>query len=91
MKNWFKNLFNGSATKQAYGALTEAQFSIPKLKCNGCGEKIIHALSKVDGVHEVKPNPADKILSVQFIPEKINKKEIERLLDQAGFTPLSAS
>lgn len=85
--NWFTNLFKGSTAKQAFsGTLTEVQFNVPKLKCNGCGEKIIHALSKVEGVHEVKPNPENKLLSVQFVPEKINQKEIERLLDQAGFT-----
>ena len=64
--NWFKNLFNGSAAKQPHiGTLTEVQFTVPKLKCNGCGEKIIHALSKVEGVHEVKPNPSDKLLLVR--------------------------
>lgn len=90
--SWFKNLFNGSATKQTNeGAFTEVQFTIPKLKCNGCGEKIIHALASVDGVREVKPNPKEKILSVQYWPGKINQKELERLLDQAGFTPLIAS
>lgn len=90
--NWFKNLFNGSAPKQAYnGTLSEVQFTVPKLKCNGCGEKIIHALSKVEGVHAVKPNPKDKVLIVQFVPAKINQQELERLLDQAGFTTISAS
>lgn len=71
------------------GPLAEIEFSIPKMHCGGCAEKITASLSKIEGVREIKPKVGQKRLYVQYEPGKIQKAEIENILGQAGFTAVA--
>ena len=67
------------------GPLSEAEFSVPSMVCDGCAQKIRHTLEAVPGVEAAKVKLWRKRVHVRYQPSKIGEAEIKDALSAAGF------
>jgi len=72
------------------GPLSEMDFSIPSMVCDGCVEKIREALSALPGVRAVKPRLWRKRVHVRYEPSSVGETEIKDALDAAGYRAVKA-
>jgi len=69
----------------AGGELSEIEFSVPSMACNGCADKIRRKLTALPGVEAVKPRLWRKRVRVRFDPAKVEDAQIRAALDAAGY------
>lgn len=74
--------------EEATTALTEASFKVTNMVCEGCAEKISHALAALPGVKDVKPKVIEKQVQVNYYPEKIKQDELKKVLEKEGFNAI---
>jgi copper chaperone CopZ len=67
------------------GPLSEIEFSVPSMVCDGCADKIRWALTAVPGVQAVKPRLWRKRVRVQFDPSMLEDAQIRDTLGAAGY------
>ena len=72
-------------------ALSEIEFSIPSMACDGCAEKIRQTLTAIPGVRTVKPKLWRKRVLVSYDPSKVATSQIKSALAAAGFSASDAS
>src|SRR5690625_1852262 len=65
----------------------EASFLFEKLYCAACGWLIEHALQRVDGVHDVRVNPATGRALISWDAEQVPLSHLLRTLAQLGYRP----
>lgn len=59
---------------------------IENLKCGGCENSIITALTKLNGVHKVRIDQEQSTVHVSFVgTEALKEKAIEKKLAQMGY------
>lgn len=71
-------------------AVSEVEYRIPDMVCEGCAETIAASLQKLPGVQQVKSRVFQKQVYVRYESEKINQKELQDAIDKAGFTAVEA-
>jgi copper ion binding protein len=62
-----------------------AMISLPTIQCNNCVKTIESAVKKLDGVESVKIDLEKKMAHVNFDPEKLEQKDIEKAITAAGY------
>ncbi|MEM2900714.1 MAG: heavy metal translocating P-type ATPase [Thermoplasmata archaeon] len=62
-------------------------FGIEGMSCAACAARIENLLSKANGIKSISVNLALKRGTVEYIPEKIDKKKIFSLVEEAGYQP----
>jgi Cu+-exporting ATPase len=72
------------------GSLTEKEFLVPNMVCEGCAEKINKTLNSLDGVREVKSKVPQKRVYVRYEPDKVQEQQLKDTLEKAGFTAVEA-
>jgi copper chaperone CopZ len=72
------------------GSLSEVDFSIPSMVCDGCAEKIRAALMAMPGVRAVKPRLWRKRVHVRYEPSRVGETEIKDAFDAAGYPAVKA-
>lgn len=65
--------------------ITEVDFSIPSMMCDGCAERIRGALTAIPGVREVKTKLWRKRVHIRYEPSRIGTEQIKHALGAAGF------
>ena len=73
------------ARAPAGGELSEIEFSVPSMVCDGCADKIRRKLTALHGVAAVKPRLWRKRVWVRFDPSKVEDAQICAALDAAGY------
>ena len=71
--------------RESASALSEIEFSVPSMICDGCADKIRRALTPVPGVQSVKPKLWRKRVQVRYDGSKIQPLEIKNLIAAAGY------
>lgn len=71
--------------RESAGALSEIEFSVPSMICDGCADKIRRALIPVPGVQSVKPKLWWKRVQVRYDGSKIQPLEIKNLIAATGY------
>lgn len=66
-------------------ALSETEFLVSNMVCEGCAEKITTALKSVPGVHDIKPKVRQKHVYVTYEAEKVKMNDLKETLDKEGF------
>ena len=72
------------------GPLSEVEFSVPSMVCDGCAEKIRRALTAIPGVQTVKPKLWQKRVHVRYEPAKVQESQMTDALGAAGFSAVEA-
>lgn len=67
------------------GPLSNAEFSVPSIVCDGCAERVRDALMALPGIREVKPSLWRKRILVRYEPSKVREEQIKDALGAAGF------
>lgn len=67
------------------GPLAEVEFTVPKMVCEGCAEKISTVLRSVPGVREIKPKVAQKHVRIRYAPAKVGHEQLRNALSAAGY------
>lgn len=75
-----------SADEGEREAVSEVEYRIPNMVCEGCAETITSTLKQLPGVQEVKPKVFQKQVYVRYEPGKVNQRELQGAIDKAGFT-----
>ncbi len=70
--------------------LAEVGFSIPSMVCDGCAEKIRHALAAIPGIRSVKPKLWRKRVQVRYEPSKVQECQIKDALATAAYSAVEA-
>lgn len=68
--------------------LSQVEYSIPDMMCQGCAETICDALNVVPGVQRVKPNVLQKQVQITYEGEEVNGEQLKNKLKKAGFTAI---
>jgi len=68
------------ARKPAGGDVSEIEFSVPSMVCDGCADKIRRKLTALPGVEAVKPRRWRKRVRVRFDPSKERGEERRKRL-----------
>jgi copper chaperone CopZ len=74
----------------AAGSVTDVEYRIPNLVCEGCAEKIEGSLRSIAGVHQVRANVGQKRILVRYEPERVRPEQLEEAVKRAGFTAVEA-
>jgi P-type Cu+ transporter len=77
-----------SINKEESLALTETRFKVSNMVCEGCAEKITNALTSMPGVKEVKPKVIQKLVQVNYYPQKVNQEDLRKVLEKEGFNAI---
>lgn len=75
-----------SATKTE--RLSQVEYSIPDMMCQGCAETICDTLNVVPGVQLVKPKVPQKQVQITFEGQEVNTEQLKVELKKAGFTAI---
>jgi P-type Cu+ transporter len=75
---------------RAETGLSETEFLVPAMVCEGCANTIGTVLTHVHGVREVKPKVAQKRVYVRYEAGEVGEEELRTALDRAGFTAVEA-
>jgi len=66
--------------------LEAARLVAPDISCEHCQHAIEGAVSKVDGVNEVKVDIPTKTVYLKYDPQQVTLAKIEEVLDDVGYT-----
>lgn len=67
--------------------LSEIEYSIPNMMCEGCAETIYNTLNVIPGVQQVKAKVPQKQLRITYSDE-VNQQQLKDELKKAGFTAI---
>ncbi len=70
--------------------VTDIDFRIPNMVCEGCAEKIEGVLQALPGVREVRPNVPQKRIRVRFEPTRVDLQQLKDAMTTAGFAAVEA-
>lgn len=70
--------------------LSEVEFLVPKMVCEGCAQTVTEKLRPIAGVKEIKPKVAQKHVVVRYEPAKVKEEQLKKTLEEAGYTALEA-
>lgn len=65
--------------------VSEAEFSVPSLKCGSCAEKLKSSLQEVAGVREVQVKLPEKRVTVSFTQGEACPNKLKEVIAKAGF------
>lgn len=68
--------------------LSQVEFSIPNMMCEGCAETIYNALNVIPGVKGVKSKVPQKQVHITYETEEISEQNLKEILQKSGFTAL---
>ncbi|HET8855429.1 MAG TPA: heavy metal translocating P-type ATPase [Salinimicrobium sp.] len=74
--------------EEQVATVSEVEYKIPNMVCEGCAETITSALKYLPGIQEVKPKVFQKQVYVRFESEKLRHQEIKDAIGNAGFTAI---
>ncbi len=80
----------GREEMPATGPLSDREFLVPNMVCEGCAEKIARALTSMPGVREITSKVAKKRIRVRYEPGKVQEHQLKDTLIKIGFTALDA-
>jgi len=72
------------------GTLSETEFLVPDMVCEGCTGKISDTLSSLPGVREVKAKLRQKHIYVRYEPNKVQEQKLKNAVEKLGYTALEA-
>lgn len=77
-----------------YGVVEEAKtktvtIPIGGMTCAACAARVERALNKGEGITKASVNFATEKAAVEYNPQQIRLSEIRRIIEEAGYTPLS--
>jgi copper chaperone CopZ len=70
--------------------LTNRDFLVPNMVCEGCAERIAGALTSISGVRDVTPKVPQKCIRVRYEPGKVHEQQLRDALTRIGFEALDA-
>ena len=65
--------------------MSEAEFSVPTIDCEGCARSIKAALGRVEGTRAVEVDVAHKRVLVQYDADRLTSGRLRDALETAGF------
>lgn len=74
----------------ATGPLTDRDFLVPSMVCEGCAERIAEALTSMPGVRDVTSKVAHKRIRVRYERGKVREQQLKEALTTIGFEALDA-
>ena len=66
--------------------IQEVTLSVPDVSCQHCVQTINSTLGVIDGIKRVNTDIPTKSVTLSYDPQKIDLKQIEEALDDAGYT-----
>jgi P-type E1-E2 ATPase len=69
-------------------ALSQINFKVTNMVCEGCAEKITEIASNLPGVNQVKPRVMQKQVSITYAPGKVSHEEIKDALTKSGYNAI---
>lgn len=66
--------------------IQEVTLSVPDVSCQHCVQTINSTLGAIDGIKRVNTDIPTKSVTLSYDPQKIDLKQIEEALDDAGYT-----
>jgi copper chaperone len=61
------------------------QFNVPSLACSACSSKIQEGVGNLNGVNSVNVNVKTQMVSVEYLPDRINTQEIKNAISSMGY------
>lgn len=77
-----------TVTAQRSEALSEINFKVSNMVCEGCAEKITEIVTKLPGVNQVKPKVIQKQVSISYRSGEISQDEIKSALTNSGYNAI---
>ena len=71
--------------EEQVATVSEVEYKIPNMVCEGCAETITSALKDLPGIQEVKPKVFQKQVYVRFESGKLRQQEVKDAIGNAGF------
>lgn len=68
--------------------LSQIEYSIPNMMCDGCAETICNTLNVIPGVQQVKPKVQQKQVRINYEGDEVNGQHLKDELKKAGFTAI---
>jgi copper chaperone CopZ len=81
---------NDDRTATGASDVSDVDFRIPNMVCEGCAEKIDGVLLALPGVREVRPNVPQKRIRVRFEAARVGLQQLKDAITTAGFTAVEA-
>lgn len=69
-------------------ALTQSEFKVPNMVCEGCAQKITSEVTKLPGVKGVKPKVMQKQVVVNYEGDKVAQNQIKEAINKSGFNAI---
>jgi Cu+-exporting ATPase len=79
-----------TAQEKEAASVSEVEFKIPNMVCEGCAETITTALKGIPGIQEVKSKAFKKHVYVRYESGKLKQHEVKDAINKAGFTAVEA-
>ncbi len=64
---------------------TSCKLRVDGLDCADCAAKLERDLQNVGGIHNARINFISKVINVEFDPDRIDRRSIEREIDKFGY------
>ena len=77
-----------TVTIQGSESLSQINFKVSNMVCEGCAEKITEIVTKLPGVRKVKPKVVQKQVSVSYRSGQISQDEIKSALTSSGYNAI---
>jgi len=74
-----------SNTKEKPPAVQTQAVNTPGVLCGGCEKTVEEAVTKLEGIEEVKVDVEAKTTTVKFFSDKVNLQAIESQIAHAGY------
>jgi len=75
----------GMTREAVVHSAAEVEFSVPSMVCDGCAEKIRHALTATPGVRDVKTKVWRKRVRLRYEPSEVRPEQLKDAPRTAGF------
>ena len=70
------------------GPLSQVNFKVSNMVCEGCAEKITEIATNLPGVDQVKPKVVQKEVMISYRADKISHDEIKKALTTSGYNAI---
>ena len=67
------------------GELTEIEFAVANMACDGCAASIRRALGSIQGVADVRPEVSSKRVIVRFEARQVTEARLQQELARIGY------
>lgn len=82
---------DSSRTAGPGGTVSDVEFLIPNMVCEGCAEKLDGALHSVTGVRRTWSDVRHQRIRVRYEPEKVRPQQLKDAITAAGFTAVDTA